>query len=123
MRDIADLGKLAQKSNLTLNTASKTQELWESALDDFYAARYRSALTKISQVQSLYPPHSLADTYKAMAESHIAAGEDTSNQTALYVLGAIAATSLVGMMTMIIIIVRHNHYHRQYKTLNQPPKH
>lgn len=108
---------------MQFDAKSETQSLWEDALDDFYSARYRSAVDKIMEVKELYPAHTLADSYLRIAQARIANGEDSGSPILLYVLVTIAGASMAGMAIMIVVIVRHNRHHQQYKIAHPPAGH
>ncbi|GAA5045249.1 hypothetical protein HNP84_002664 [Thermocatellispora tengchongensis] len=55
---------------------SETSRLYNAALNDYFAGRYRAALPKFRQVRELYPAHPYVGTYIADTKKAIAAGKD-----------------------------------------------
>ncbi|GAA3836032.1 hypothetical protein GCM10022226_67280 [Sphaerisporangium flaviroseum] len=55
---------------------SSTTRVYNSALDDFFAYRYRAALPKFRKVRALYPAHPYVATYINDTRKAIAAGKD-----------------------------------------------
>ncbi|MFI7703092.1 trypsin-like peptidase domain-containing protein [Nonomuraea sp. NPDC049480] len=61
---------------------SRTSRIYNSALDDFFARRYRAALPKFRQVRELYPAHPYVTTYIRDTRKAIAAGQDKTPKNA-----------------------------------------
>jgi hypothetical protein len=61
---------------------SRTTLLYNAALDDFFARRYRAALPKLRQVRALYPAHPYVGNYIADTRKAIAAGKDRTPKNA-----------------------------------------
>ncbi|WP_262847631.1 serine protease [Sphaerisporangium corydalis] len=55
---------------------SSTTHVYNSALDDFFAARYKAALPKFRQVSRLYPAHPYVAQYIVNTQRAITAGKD-----------------------------------------------
>ncbi|GIH92694.1 serine protease [Planobispora siamensis] len=59
---------------------SLTSRVYDSALDDFFAHRYRAALPKFRKVHALYPAHPYVAGYIADSRKAIAAGKDRTGR-------------------------------------------
>ncbi|GAA5071713.1 hypothetical protein GCM10023259_070750 [Thermocatellispora tengchongensis] len=55
---------------------SETTKVYNSALDDFFADRYKAALPKFQKVAQLYPDHPYVANYVTDSQEAIAAGRD-----------------------------------------------
>ncbi|WP_248966122.1 trypsin-like peptidase domain-containing protein [Sphaerisporangium perillae] len=62
-------------------SASPTSRLYNAALDDFFADRYKAALPRFRQVLKLYPAHPYVASYIQDAKRAIAAGKDRTPRT------------------------------------------
>lgn len=117
LRDIQDIKNLATAQSITLNTNSKTQDLWESGLRDFYSAHYAQAIKKFTTVNRLYPAHISAGQYITIAHNKIARGEQARSAwvPALIIVGLLA--SLAGVVLAAILIIRHRAHHHVYRAV------
>ncbi|WP_188188101.1 trypsin-like peptidase domain-containing protein [Nonomuraea sp. SYSU D8015] len=61
---------------------SRTSLVYNAALDDFFAKRYRAALPKFRQVRELYPAHPYVAAYIRDTRKAIAAGQDRTPKNA-----------------------------------------
>jgi S1-C subfamily serine protease len=112
LRDINDARNLLSAQGVTLDTASRTQAAWEAGLKDFYAAHYKSAITKFNEVKSLYPSHVLASQYITIAQANIANGEEAQSVWVPVSIVIALVASLGGVVAVVIVMVRHRaHYH------------
>jgi hypothetical protein len=59
---------------------SSTTRIYNSALDDFFANRYRAALPKFRKVRELYPEHPYVAQYISGTQKAIAAGKDRTSK-------------------------------------------
>jgi serine protease Do len=64
-------------------SSSATTRVYDSALDDFFADRYKAALPKFRKVRALYPAHPYVASYIGDSLKAIAAGRDRTPKNAL----------------------------------------
>jgi S1-C subfamily serine protease len=114
IRDIKDLQDLAVKNSITLDTNSKTQTEWNTALDFFYRAHYSQSLEHFANVKTLYPDNPRVQEFIDTSNKRIVAGQDIKDFPLIPVIIA-SAVFAVGVIVAIILIVRHKKHHNAFK--------
>lgn len=115
LRDIEDIKDLVRSQSIVLNSMSASQTAWESGLEDFYNARYTSAIKKFHTAEALYSPNMLTGQYISLAQTKIANGEEAQDSRVLFVIIGFLAASLLGTTAVIIIMVRHRAHHHMFQ--------
>ena len=118
IRSISDLNALADKSNITLNTQSKTQSEWNKGIDSFYKAHYSKAIKSFEATKASYAVHPTADTLIATSKAKIAAGEEVKEFPIIPLLIALVTILFVAIIIVVVIIIRHKKKHNIYKQIN-----
>jgi len=113
IRDIKDLIDLADRSSISFDTNSATQNEWKQGLDYFYEARYSKALVNFKKVKELYPLHNKAAELIATAKKRIANGEDVQDFP-LELVVVVLVVLLAGAGMGVFMIVRHKKHHDVY---------
>lgn len=113
IRDIADLTELATKNSVDTQKLSATQLKWQLGIENFYKAKYSSAVKDFSEVKSLYPQHPMVDQLIALSQQKISAGEE-SKGTPIMILSIGLGVSILATVTAVVLIFRHHKKHRIY---------
>jgi serine protease Do len=113
VRDVQDLIDLSEDENVAINAYSRTQELWDKGIEDFYTSHYSRAVKNFKEVKTLYPNHSRVEEFIAAAETRIANGEDVVDFPVVPVIIA-AVVVLIAAGGVTFVIVRHNKKHKIY---------
>lgn len=115
VRDIQDLLDLAKSSSVKLQPASQVQMLWDKGLTEFFGAHYKASIKTFAQVQRLYPAHTLAAEFTAIAKVKIKNGEEARSSLNLAILSAGLLAALVAIVYVCLLIMRHHAKHLEYK--------
>lgn len=114
IRDIADLIKLAESNNVSLDSSSsQTLEDWSKGLDLFNNSRYSKAKAEFIKVQEAYPSHRLTASYIAQADQAIAEGKDVKDfPIVIVIIGGVAGMTALGVG--VWLIARHSKHHKAH---------
>ena len=114
IRDINDFSDLAASRNVSLDSTSKTQQLWQEGLQLYSQKHYAAAFTNFEQVKTDFPAHRLADTYIDAAHQAVLQGKDVTLVPIGWVIaGMLAAFSATALS--VYIIVRHHGRHKLWQ--------
>lgn len=115
VRDIADLKKLIERNNITLQTGGVTDD-WHQGLDDFKKGNYSDALVEFSQVKADYPANYLAAPLSRLARERSGTASDVSPSlqaqdtiTVVFILLGVVVTVIVATSTFLIIYFNYQH--------------
>ncbi len=114
IRDIQDLKDLARDNNISFNTDSKTQNIWNKAIAAFETSHYSKSLGYFADVKQLYPQHPSVDSFIATANKRIANGEDIKDFPVIPVMTA-ALALLAASSLAAYLIVHHRRTHNIYR--------
>ncbi len=117
IRAIEDLRKLAEKNNVSLLQEGNVQLSWETGLSLYANNHYSKAIKEFKTVEAAYPGHRLAATYIANAEQAVSEGKDVKETPVA--LFAIIGFAIAGLITGVILTVRHHGHHQVYKLSQQ----
>ncbi len=116
IRAIEDLQVLAKNENISFKYDGITQSTWEKGLDLYAQNRFSSALKEFNKVDEAFKPHRLTGSYIANAKKAIDEGRDVKEFP--IAISIIATVAFVGMMSGIVLAVRHRGHHEKFKLSN-----
>jgi len=117
VRDIADLKKLLERNNITLEKGGVTDD-WANGLDAYTAGNYTEALNLFTKVKQEYPANYLVSSMSRLAREQSGTPSDTSGtvqaqSTITIVLVLIGLIVVVIAATTTFLIIYFNYRHRQ----------
>lgn len=117
VRDIADLKKLLERNNITLEKGGVTED-WSNALDAYTTGNYAEALNLFTEVKQQYPANYLVSSLSRLAREQTGTASDTSGSvqaqgTITVVLVLIGLVVAVIAATTTFLIIYFNYRHRQ----------
>lgn len=115
-RDIKDLKRLLEKNNINLKSSSITSD-WYRALDFYVSGDYSSAITLFDKIKDDYPANYLAPALDSEARDKLGGKTDNSSSFAtknLFV-GILAATTVIGVLSLTGIMLLILHHRKKYK--------
>ncbi len=109
VRDIEDFKNIAQKESVNF-TISATQKTWDTAIEQFYTARYKKAVVNFAKVKELYPDHPRVAELTGVAEKRIANGENIDDFPVVpAIIGSVITLIGVGVSVWFIVAHRKGH--------------
>ena len=114
IRDIKDLIRLADKSSVSVNTESPTQDEWQKGIDNFYSSHYSKAVDNFRKVKELYPYQSKVGEFIQSANKRIQNGEDVQDFPTV-IVSIVSVIILSGIGLAVFLIVRQKKHHEIYK--------
>ena len=99
------------KNHVKAGGDGKTYAVWSQGLDNYFAQKYKLALTDFRKVASLYPEHPDAQSYIKESEKRISNGEDKSSifsntKVAIAALGVSIVLAFVSIFLLIKLAVK-----------------
>lgn len=114
LRSVDDLKALVAKNNITLDTTSPINTMWDNVVDDFSVGHFKDALPLTEQIQKLYPQDYLAATFEQAAEQQTVTGHDASKPSSNIWIGVVVSGVLLIAGTVIgVLLLRHRRHGKQ----------